>query len=66
MRYLVVSNQIEGELTAEAISQAGVVASYSTEMGANKARHYAKDASRFHRKGMVIFQKSEEAFEAVK
>lgn len=66
MRYIVVANQIEGDLTAESVEQAGIAASYSAEMGANKARHYAKDAARFHRRGMVVHQKSEEVFEAVK
>ena len=69
MRYLVVSNQIEGELSRDSIEYAGVIASYSTEIDPSnprKAFHYAKDASRFHRRSCVVHQKSENHFEVVK
>ena len=68
MRYIVVSNPIEGELNAESISNAEVVATYSTSIdkkNPRKAYHYAREAARYHRKATIIHQKSEFEFVAL-
>lgn len=68
MRYLVVSRKIEGKLTSESIEEAGIIISYSVDLDVNnprKAYHYAKDAARYHRGSMVVYQNSETEFEAV-